>query len=127
MPASWKEAKLTLILKRGKDHMHPESYHPISLLNMDYKILTTILADRLNRVIGNYVVDDQTGFIRGRYLKENIRREMNIVDMAQRNKKSRVLLFWDAEKAFDITEWIYLNHMINRFGIVSYFGKWLNI
>lgn len=65
IPSSWKEARLVLIWKSDKNVVDPASYHPISVLNRDYKIMTSIFADRLNNILGLYGLDDQTGFIRG--------------------------------------------------------------
>lgn len=48
LPQTWRGAKLILIPKDGKYLAYPEAYRPISLLNTDYKILTSILDDRLN-------------------------------------------------------------------------------
>lgn len=61
VPDTWKLVRLVLILKDGKDPTLPGSYRPISLINVDYKILATILAERLNKVIGSYVVEEKTG------------------------------------------------------------------
>lgn len=49
--------------KKEKDMRQPEAYHPISILNTDYKILVSILANMLNGTIGAYVNQEQTGFI----------------------------------------------------------------
>lgn len=49
LPETWAEAKIILVPKQGKDLTLPRSYRPIPLLNCDYKILSTILATRLNK------------------------------------------------------------------------------
>lgn len=53
IPVSWKSAKFSLIPKVEKDLAYPGNYQFISLLNADYKILTTILSDRINKVINH--------------------------------------------------------------------------
>lgn len=63
-------------------------------------MLASILATRLNSVIGNYIHSDQFGFIPG-HLGDNIRRVMNIIKQAKTNNDPLALLFADAEKAFD--------------------------
>lgn len=54
-PPSWTESKIILIHKVGKDPMLPQSYHPISLLNTDYKVFTSVLATRLNKILCKYI------------------------------------------------------------------------
>lgn len=48
IPPSWREARLVLIFKEGKYQSIPISYRPLSMLNVDYKILATTLANRLS-------------------------------------------------------------------------------
>lgn len=55
-----------------------------------------------------YVEEDQTGFVRGRIMRENIRTLMNIMNKVQEDRTSVVLAFLDAEKAFDRIECVFL-------------------
>lgn len=70
VPATWQEARISVILKAGKDLSQPENYRPISLLNEDYKILMTILAARLYQILGAYIQIEQAGIIKRWYMKD---------------------------------------------------------
>lgn len=46
MSQTWQEAHVTLIYKEGRDPMLPQSYRPISLLNVDDKLSTIVMTER---------------------------------------------------------------------------------
>ena len=58
-PFSQRGALISLIFKKGDRLLH-KNWHPISLLNVDYKICARALAGRLLRVIHHVVARDQT-------------------------------------------------------------------
>lgn len=79
MPQSWKESRIIVLPKKDKDPVDVASYWPISLLNHDVKIFTTIMAKRLNRFVAEYVHPNQIGFIPGRHISDNIRTTLNVI------------------------------------------------
>lgn len=65
LPMSLREANISLILKKGKHPEDCDSYRPISLLNVDLKMLSKVLARRLEVFLPVLTNEDQTGFIKG--------------------------------------------------------------
>lgn len=79
LPQSLTEVLITVLLKPGKDSTECSSYRPISLLNVDMKILSKVLAASIGTVITDIISTDQTGFVRGLHSFINIRRLLNVV------------------------------------------------
>lgn len=59
---SFYEAHVVLLPKPDKDPLYRSSYRPIALLNMDLKILTKMVANRLMKILDHLISPDQTGF-----------------------------------------------------------------
>ena len=69
---SQRQGVLKLLPKKDRNILWLENWRPITLLNVDRKIFTEALADRIRRVISTLVHPDQRGFIPHRFIGSNI-------------------------------------------------------
>ena len=70
LSSSQRQAIIKLIEKKDKDKRYIENWRPISLLNIDTKIISKSLASRFIPVLATIISSDQTAYVKGRYIGE---------------------------------------------------------
>ena len=68
-----RQALIKLIAKKDRDKRFIENWRPISLLNVDTKILSKTIASKLKTVLPSLVTADQTAYVPGRFIGESCR------------------------------------------------------
>ena len=120
LSATQKRAIIRLIYKKD-DKKLLKNWRPISLLNTDYKILTSALAKRLQHILPKIINSDQSAYIKGRFIGQNIRLVNDIIELSQDQNTSGAILFLDFEKAFDSLERNFMFAVLEKFNFGSNF------
>ena len=108
MSVSQRRGVITLIPKDDANLVELSNWRPITLLNVDYKIASKAIASRIKNVLPALIHSDQSGFMKERFIGQNIRLINDILDQTKLQNVSGILLQLDFRKAFDTVEWPFI-------------------
>ena len=106
---SQKQAVIKLIGTKDKDKRLIKNWRPTSLLNVDTKIVSKVLAEGLKNALPSLISSNQTAYWNGRFISEGGR------------------LISDIEKAFDSVNHNFLLKVLENYGFSQDFLKWIVI
>ena len=118
---------ITLLPKKDRDIALIKNWRPITLLNQDYKLLSKCIATRICSKLPGLINSDQTGFVKGRYIGENILRLINIMDHVEEEEIPALLVNVDFEKAFDLLEITFVDQCLKKMNFGDSIRNWVNI
>lgn len=99
---------------------HPQSFsdlRPISLCNVFSKITAKLLNNRLAFILPRIISKNQSGFVKGRAIIENILLAQEIIkDIGKPNRGGNVVMKLDMTKAYDRVSWTYLCLVLRQLG-----------
>lgn len=122
---SQKQAVITLIEKKGKDRLLLENWRPISLVNVDAKIMSKVIATRIKNVLPNIIHHNQTGYVKDRYIGETVRSVFDVMDLTLKENVPSLLICIDFQNAFDSLEWNFLLSCLEAFNFGPDFIRWV--
>ena len=127
MSTSQRNGIITLIPKKDKDISYLKIFRPISLLTVDYKILAKTLANRLKKCLTHLIHPDQSGFLKGRNIGNNIRLINDIIEYTEFNQLPGAILLLDIQKAFDSVSHQFLLRVLRQFNFSNKFINWIKV
>jgi hypothetical protein len=116
--------KVIRMIPKTPNPQSPDKLRPISLLDVDYKIFTRVLYNRIKNFAPDCVHPDQKGCIKNRFIIENIWQIRFIIEKWKKSKeKNELLLFTDFLKAFDSLQHIFIVELVKVMGFGPNFQK----
>ena len=113
--------------KKVRDKTLLKNWRPISLLNVDLKILSKAFASRLKTVLPSIISSEQTAYIKKQYIGENGRLIFDILSVTNNLKIKLYLVTMDIEKVLDSLDHSFLISVLKRFGFRENFIDWIKI
>ena len=110
------------LMSKGENYLvELTNRRPSTLLNVDYKILARAFAKRIELKLRKLIHSEQTGFVEGRFIGQNVRLLNDIMEYTELNKIPGIMVFIDFEKAIDTLEWRFLQNTLKYFNFVQTF------
>ena len=123
LPDSQNYGLLTFLFKKGERALL-SNWRPISILNIDYKILAKALSTRLRKFLAHIVADDKTY---GRAILYNVFILRDLVVICKQNSIPAAIISIDQLKAFDRVNWAFMYKTLQAFGFQETFVKWIKL
>lgn len=117
-------ALLTLIPKEeGARNM--KKFRPISLCNCSFKIFSKVLTIRLGRIANRLISQQQSAFIKGRYILDSVVVAHEIVHSIHKDNTHGIILKLDYEKAYDRVNLDFLVEILESRGFSPVWISWI--
>lgn len=105
--------------------MTPDGFRPIALCNVVYKIISKVIANRLKPLLSALISEEQTGYVEGRQILDNIIQAHEVVHSLKSNKQAGVIIQLDLAKAYDKLSWSYIRAVLRAFGFDQNWIRWV--
>lgn len=127
LPKSMTLGLITLIYKNKGENSNLKNWRPISLLNLDYKILTKILTNRLKNNANNLINKLQSCRPGKASIIDNALNLRTIIDYVENENQYGAIISLDQEKAFDRVEHNFLYKVLQKFNFPNNILSYVNI
>ena len=127
LPRTTRKGLISLLPKKGKDSRYVKNMRPLTLLNIDYKILAKAMDNRLQEVTPLLIHSDQTGFMAGRHIVTNIRKSLDIMEYCKNTCTPAVIMSIDMEKCFDRIDHQAIFSVLKLYNFGKNFIRWCSL
>ena len=127
LPKSQNYGTICLLPKQGKDKFYIENWRPLTLLSVGYKLISGVIAKRINDCLETIIHIDQNGFVPKRNIADSLRNTQDIIEYTKLKKRTGMLLLVDFKKAFDSIHHKFIYSSLRFFGFCESIVKWIEI
>lgn len=101
-------------------------YRPIAGCNTIYKVISKMLCNRLRLILPTLISANQSAFIAGRTIVQNVLICQDLVRLYNRkNTTQSCLIKIDLKKAYDFVDWAFVEEMLHLMNLLQRFIKWI--
>ena len=118
---------ISIIPKKNKDPLYIKNWRPITLLCADYKLISKVIANRIKDYLPKLINCDQTGFVKGRYIGQNIDLLLQIIEYSEDRQVPGIVLGVDYAKAYDQLSWTFIEDVLKQYKFGNMLITWVKL
>ena len=125
IPMEWNDTTIVMIPKIDSPDKVTQ-FHPISLCNVVYKVISKMLSYRLKAILPKIISNHQSAFVPGRLITGNILLVYECIHTMKKKKGKKGLcaIKLDMHKAYDRVEWVFLEKIMAKLGFDQ---RWIKL
>lgn len=110
-----KQGIISLLPKKDVNYLFLKNWRPLTILNVDYKIISRAISLRIKPKVNELVHVDQTGFLPGRNISHCLRTILDIIQIANYRSLDMIIVSLDWQKCFDKMSFISIDKALEFF------------
>ena len=121
-------ATILSLIPKTENAEKMKDFRPIACCNLLYKVISKVLANRLKVIFPDAVEPNQSAFITGRLLQENVLLASELVNGYHKTSTTqRSAIKFDISKAFDTVKWSFITSVLKAMGLPLQFVHWIRL
>ena len=122
---SWTNDILTLLFKNKNEKNDLKNYKSLTMMNVNYKILTKILMQRFIKTFDFAIESHQSTYIFEKFIDDNVRIIQIIIAKYKSTLQNVIIVFFYQKKIFDRVNHEFLWTILKKFDISIQFIFWV--
>lgn len=121
-------ATVLSLIPKVENAQSMKEFRPIACCNLLYKVISKVLAARLQVLMPTAIEPNQSAFVKGRLLLENVLFASELVNGYHKSTTSpRCDIKFDISKAFDTVKWTFITSVLKAMNLPDQFIQWINV
>ncbi|KAJ0535080.1 putative RNA-directed DNA polymerase [Helianthus annuus] len=113
------------LIPKIKDPVGPSDFRPISLIGVINKVISKVLVNRLKKVVGGLISEEQSAFLAGRNIMDGPMVLNEVFSWLKKSRRRGMFFKVDISKAYDSVNWKFLDSIMSQMNFPRRWRAWV--